>query len=121
MYWMIAVLVLVFGAALLARFPGARTSRRRRAGRSGPIFPRVPPLKPGEKYDTTVKLVTLPNVPLAELWRQRLREYEIEAFYKGGSPLAGAYGTALDQALPAELWVGEHDAERARQLLRELE
>ena len=51
---------------------------------------------------------------------QELERHGIEAFYKGGSPLAGAYGTALDQALPAELWVGEHDAERARQLLREL-
>ena len=80
----------------------------------------MPPLKPGETYDTTVKLVTLPNVPLAELWCQRLKEHGIEAFYKGGSPLAGIYGTALNQNQPAELWVGEHDAERAQELLREL-
>jgi len=120
MYWIIAVLVLVFGLALYGRFRGALPSRRRRARRSGPIFPTPPPLKPGEVYDTTVKLTTLPNVPLGELWCQRLKEYGIEAFLKGGSPLATTYGTALDQALPAELWVGQHDAERARELLREL-
>lgn len=120
MYWIIAALVVLFGVALFGRFRGALPARLRPAHTSGPIFPTVPPLKPGEAYDTPVKLVTLPNVPLAELWRQRLKEHGIEAFLQGGSPLAGVYGTQLDAALPAELWVGEHDAERAAQLMREL-
>jgi len=113
MYWIIAALAAIFGVALLARtgrIPGTRPARP----------PRVPRLQPGQRYDTTVKLVTFPNVPIADLWRQRLKEHGIEAFYKGGSPVAGIYGTNLDAALPAELWVGEHDAERARELLREL-
>jgi hypothetical protein len=122
MYWAIAVLVLIFGAALLPRLRGARPVRERPARASGPIFPTVPPLRPGEVYDTTVKLATLPNVPLADLWRQRLKEHGIEAFLKTGSPfMYGAYGgPQLSPGQPAELWVGQHDAKRAVQLMREL-
>ena len=114
----VALILALFGAVLVARTGGLKLPALRL---SGPFFPSpLPPLKPGEKYDTTVKLATLPNVPLADLWCQRLREHGIEAFYKGGMPLAGTFGEALDAALPAELWVGEHDAERAAQLMREL-
>ena len=113
--WIIWALVAIFGVAILGRRRAGRPSRERQ-----PPRPELAPLKPGEKYDTTVKLVTLPNVPLAELWCQRLKEHGIESFYKGGSPLAGIYGTELNQNQPAELWVGEHDAERAQELLREL-
>jgi hypothetical protein len=109
----------LFGAALVSSPDGSSVANARRSRKSA-RRPRIPPLKPGEAYDTTVKLTTLPNVPIAELWCQRLREHGIEAFYKGGSPLAGVYGTQLDAALPAELWVGEHDAKRAAQLMREL-
>lgn len=117
MYWLIAVLVAIFGLALLGR--RVRPSAERPARSSQPK-PDIRPLKPGEVYDTTVKLTTLPNVPLGELWRQRLEEHGIEAFLKGGSPLGGIYGMELNQSQPAELWVGEHNAERAAQLMREL-
>jgi hypothetical protein len=120
MYWIIAMLVVLFGLALYGRSRSARPSSERPSRTSEPVFRDVPPLKPGESYDTTVKLVTLPNVPLAELWCQRLREHGIEAFSKGASPLADIYGTGLNQSQPAELWVGEHDAARAQELLREL-
>ena len=52
-----------------------------------------------------------------------LRERGIEAFYKAGpsSGIAGIYGgPMMNPGGPAEIWVGEHDLERARQLLREL-
>lgn len=82
----------------------------------------VRPLEPGETYQETVKLVRLPNVPLAEVWRQRLRQNGIETFYKGASPF-GAQGVGianLNPALPVELWVGEDDAARALELFPEL-
>ena len=113
-YWMIAVIVAVFGAALLSR--PRRGSRR-------PVRQRIPPLKPGERYDTTVKLATLPNGPLADLWCQRLREQGIEAFSKSGtsSGLAGIYGGPIvNPGGPTEIWIGQHDVERARQLFPEL-
>jgi hypothetical protein len=82
----------------------------------------VRPLEPGETYQETVKLVRLPNVPVAEIWRQRLRQNGIEAFYKGASPF-GAQGVGianLNPGLPVDLWVGEDDAARALQLFPEL-
>jgi hypothetical protein len=42
-------------------------------------------LEPGETYQHPVKLARVPNVPLAEVWCQRLRQNGIEAFYKGSS------------------------------------
>ena len=110
-YWVIVVIVAVLGAALVGR---------RRIPR---VWPRVPPLKLGERYDTTVKLATLPNTPLADLWCQRLREEGIEAFCKSGpsSALGGIYGgAAANPGFPTEVWVGEHDVERARELFPEL-
>ena len=122
--WMILALGVLFGVALLSRVRRGRPSPSGKEDRTPePVWPRVPPLEPGEKYDTTVKLTTFPNVPLADLWRQRLREHGIEAFLKGGSPYAvdGFGGIPnLSAGLPAELWVGQHDAERALELLREL-
>jgi Putative prokaryotic signal transducing protein len=96
--------------------------RRSERKASAPTRPDFSPLKPGETYQDAVKLTLVPNVPLAELWCQRLRENGIEAFYKAGSPFgAEAVGIAdLNPGLPAEIWVGEHDAERARQLFPEL-
>ena len=122
-YWMIAAIVAVFGLALLGRTGFPRPSTRRAGRSSGPVWSEIPPLQPGESYDTTVKLVTLPNVPLADLWCQRLREQGIEAFYTdaGVAPYSGIYGgAAVNPGFPAEVWVGQHDAERALQLLREL-
>jgi hypothetical protein len=97
---------------------------KRRSARkvSVPSRPRVSPLKPGETYQDAVKLALVPNVPLAEVWCRRLRQNGIEAFYTGGSPF-GAEGVGiadLNPALPAEIWVGEDDAARARQLFPEL-
>lgn len=115
MYWMIAAIVVVFGVALLGRAGLLRPSTRRQSRRVGP-------LKPGESYDTAVKLATLPNVPLADLWCQRLREEGIEAFHKSSPyPISGIYGgAAVNPAVPVEVWIGQHDVERARQLFPEL-
>lgn len=119
--WVIAALFLWAGVTLVARARGRRVKRSRLA-LSGPIAPRVRPLGPGEAYEDAVKLALVPNVPLADLWCQRLRQNGIEAFYKGTSPFGGdAVGIAdLNPALPAEIWVGEHDAARARELFPEL-
>jgi Putative prokaryotic signal transducing protein len=119
---MIFALVALFGAALVSR------SRRVRPSPSGqkkrehkPVFRPIPPLEPGESYDTSVKLASVPNQPLAHLWCQRLREEGIEAFYKPGPYLTGFYGAAsVNAGFPVEVWVGQHDVERARQLFPEL-
>ena len=116
-YWLIAVLIAIFGAAILGRSRAGRPPRQResRVHAHGP-------LQPGEVYDTTVKLTTLPNVPLADLWCQRLRQEGIEAFYK-----TGGFGVGLGGGLPGpnpgrptEIWIGEHDLQRARELFHEL-
>ena len=121
---MIVVLVAIFAAAILARRRAVRPSASVREDRErAPIFPPVPPLAPGERYDTTVKLATVVNAPLADLWCQRLREEGIETFYKSGAfaSLPGIYGgSTANPGGPVELWVGEHDAERARRLFPEL-
>jgi hypothetical protein len=82
----------------------------------------VRPLRSGESYDEAVWLAQVPNVPLAELWCQRLRQNGIEAFYKATAPFGGgSAGIApLNPSFPAELWVGEHDFARARELFPEL-
>jgi hypothetical protein len=78
-------------------------------------------LQPGESYDTSVKLANVPNVALADLWCQRLRDEGIEAFYKPTPYLTSFYGGAMtNPGLPQEIWVGEHSAERARELFPEL-
>jgi hypothetical protein len=119
--WVIAALFLWAGVTLVARARGWRMKGRRLA-LSGPIAPHVRPLRPGETYQDAVRLALVPNVPLAELWCQRLRQNGIEAFYKGTSPFGGdAVGIAdLNPGLPAEIWVGEDDAARALQLFPEL-
>jgi hypothetical protein len=122
-YWIIVPLVAIFGVALRGRTGFPRPSTRRNSPRiSRPERRPVEPLQPGETYDTSVKLATVPNVPLADLWCQRLREEGIEAFYKGSPYLAGAYGglSGMNPGLPAEVWVGQHSVERARQLFPEL-
>src|SRR5437588_11797674 len=86
---LILILVVLFGAALLSRRREARpSSSEPEDQRVEPVRPRVRPLEPGEKYDTPVKITSLPNAPIGELWCQRLREHGIEAFLKGGSPYA---------------------------------
>ena len=123
--WIILALVVLFGVALFSRFRHVRPASREKKDRTPqPLWPRVEPLKPGESYDTTVKLATLPNVPVAELCRQRLREQGIEAFLKGGSPYAvDGFGGIPNMSpnLPAEVWVGRHDLERALEIIHEFE
>jgi hypothetical protein len=118
--WAVAAILLWAGWTVVARARGGKRRPTREA--AGPIRPRVSPLKPGETYQDAVKLTFVPNVPLAELWCQRLRQNGIEAFYKGASPYGGeGVGIAdLNPGLPAEIWVGEEDAERARRLFPEL-
>jgi hypothetical protein len=119
---MIAALVALFGVVLVGRIRGARPSSGRQSGTPEPMWPDVPPLQPGEQYDTAVRLATVPNVPMADLWCQRLREEGIEAFQKGAPYLPAVYGgvAGANPGLPTEVWVGAHDAERARELFPEL-
>jgi len=119
---LILALVAIFAVALFARRRVDAAPRQPRKS-SEPVFPRVPSLAPGEIYDTSAKLAIVPNAPMADLWCQRLREQGIEAFYKSGqfASLPGIYGgSAVNPGGPVELWVGEHDVERARQLFPEL-
>lgn len=115
--WVVAAVLLWAGLTLIARARGRRTKRRPRHKVST-----RPPLRPGETYQQAVKLALVPNVPLAELWCQRLRQNGIEAFYKGAAPFVASGGGVADlnQGLPAEIWVGEDDAARARELFAEL-
>jgi hypothetical protein len=121
-WWVILALVVLFGGALLSRRRGVRPASSAEKNQTRePVFPQVPPLEPGERYDDSVKLATVPNVPMADLWCQRLREQGIEAFYKSAPVFTTFYGgAAANPGLPAEVWVGRHDAERARELFPEL-
>ncbi len=121
-YWLVAVLVAIFGAAILGRWsPRPRPTRTESPRRREPTRRPIEPLKRGERYDKSAKLATVPNVPLADLWCQRLREEGIEAFYKAPPYGIGVYGGAsTNPGLPTEVWVGERNVERARQLFPEL-
>ena len=115
------VLVVVFAAALVSRHRGTRPPREKRSPSPEPARQRVPPLQPGEQYDTAVKLATVPNVPMADMWCQRLRDEGIEAFQKGAPMLPAIYGgSAANPGMPTEVWVGQHEASRARELFPEL-
>jgi hypothetical protein len=74
------------------------------------------PLQPGESFDDAVKLTWVPNVPVAEAICTRLLDDGIEAFYKR-IPTFDALSTVTSDFDPAEIWVAEHDLERARTLL----
>jgi putative signal transducing protein len=120
--WVVAAVLLWVGLTLIGR--GRGWSLRRRSSRevSARSRRRASPLQPGETYQDAVKLALVPNVPLAELWCQRLRQNGIEAFYKGAAPFVASGGGVADlnQGLPAEIWVGEDDAARACELFPEL-
>jgi hypothetical protein len=73
-------------------------------------------LKPGESYDTAVKLTLAPNVPMAELICSQLRANGIEAFVKRASVFDALVRTTSDFG-PAEVWVGSHELQRAQALL----
>lgn len=123
--WIIVALVAIFALAVIGRWRASRPRRDdspTRARRPEP--PPIEPLRPGESYDDSAKLATVPNAPLADLWCQRLRAEGIEAFYKPTPYLAGVYGAygsaAGNPGLPVEIWVGEHSLARARELFPEL-
>jgi hypothetical protein len=120
--WVIVPVLFWAGVVLVVRGQGWSLRRRSPYRVSAPSRPHVSPLKPGEAYDHPVRLALVPNVPLADVWCQRLRQNGIEAYCTGASPfVAGTGATAdLNPALPVEIWVGEHDAGRARQLFPEL-
>lgn len=76
-------------------------------------------LAPGESYDTAVLLTSTPNVPLAEAICSHLQANGIDAFWKRGV-LFQATSMAND-FVPAEVWVGGQDLERAQSILDESE
>ena len=118
----ISILAALGAVLVLPTLPGRRAARQP-LGFSRPERPSIQPLREGERYDTAVKLATIPNAPLADVWCQRLQEEGIHAFTKSGpsSGLGGIYGGATaNPAYPVEVWVGEHDVERARELFPEL-
>jgi putative signal transducing protein len=115
-YLIIFFVLLWAGSTLIVR--GQGWSWRSQSGsKVRPLKPesgsKVRPLKPGESHDRPVKLATVPNVPLAEVWCQRLRQQGIEAFFKGS--------LLRNPSMPVTLWVGEHDFDRARELFPELQ
>jgi hypothetical protein len=74
------------------------------------------PLNAGETYDNAVKLSWVPNVPIAEAICRRLLAHGIEAFYKR-IPTFDALSAVTSDFDPAEVWVAEHELDRARALL----
>jgi hypothetical protein len=80
---------------------------------------RVRRLRPGEEYDSPVKLTWFPNVPLAESLCERLHANGIEAFYKGAGyvQVGGGDAAELHPDEPAEVWVEEHQLKRAQSFL----
>jgi hypothetical protein len=120
-YVVIFIVLLWSGWTLVTR--GWKARQQDESHRTATLTrPNMGPLRPGESYDNPVRLATMPNVPIAEIWRQRLHENGIESFYKGATPFgAGSVGiTNLNQGLPVALWVGERDLGRARELFPEL-
>ena len=106
-YFIIFLVLLWAGCTLVAR------AWRSKFPRGEAREQRVRPLKPGETYDRPVKLTIVPNMPIAELWRQRLHEEGIEAFFNGS--------LLRNPSVPVMLLVGEHDLDRARKLFPELQ
>jgi hypothetical protein len=100
------VVTVLFYGGLLVGCVLAVQGWRARYGRGGP-----PPLQPGESFDRPVVLALVENVPIAELWRQRLRGEGIEAVVDGAPRVPFA---------PVPLLVSEHDLDRARELFPEL-
>jgi hypothetical protein len=80
--WVIAAILVWAALTLVGRARGWKIERRPRPALSGSRRPQVRALRPGETYQDAVKLALVPNVPLAEVWCQRLRQNGIEAFYK---------------------------------------
>src|SRR5579859_4261145 len=69
-YLVVFVLLLWAGGTFVARGRGWKRPTIRTYERD---HPELRPLEPGESYEDAVKLALVPNVPLADLWCQRLR------------------------------------------------
>jgi Putative prokaryotic signal transducing protein len=106
--YIVIFLVLLWAGCTLVRRGG-----RSQYGSDEARGQRIRPLKPGESYDRPVKLAMVPNVPIAEVWQQRLHQEGIEALVKGS--------LLRNPSIPVTLWVGEHDFDRARKLFPELQ
>lgn len=106
--YIVIVLVLLWAGCTLVR-----RGWRSQYAATKPRGQRIRPLTPGESYDRPVKLAMVPNVPIAEVWQQRLHQEGIEAFVKGS--------LLRNPSIPVTLWVGEHDFDRARTLFPELQ
>jgi hypothetical protein len=74
------------------------------------------PLRPGETYDTAVRLTWVANVPEAEAICVRLQANGIEAFTKRVPAFVGISAGTSDFGA-AEVWVGEHQLAAAQKLL----
>jgi hypothetical protein len=105
-YFIIFLVLVWAGCTLIARAWRPKYGSTKAGGQT------VRPLEPGETYDRPVKLTIVPNVPIAELWRQRLHQEGIEAFFNGS--------LLRNPSVPVTLWVGEHDLDRTRKLFPEL-
>jgi hypothetical protein len=70
-----------------------------------------------ESPDDVVAVGLVPNVPLAEMVIEELRNEGIEAFYKSAGLGSGAGTSVTGPASPCEIYVQRADAERARELL----
>src|SRR4051794_39582073 len=114
--WLLAAMLVWAGAVTWLSSPGSSGKGARRPRGGG--WRRPAELKPGERYESAVKLTQVANVPSAEMICSRLKANGIEAFYKGTSPYGGASlgQAATDPAFPAEIWVGAGQVEQARQL-----
>ena len=65
-----------------------------------------------------VSLTIAPNVPIAEMLCQRLKEHGIPAYYLDVSPVTGALGgAAVNPSFGVEIVVNASDVERAKHVL----
>ena len=68
--------------------------------------------------DGAVSVTIAPNVPIADMLCQRLREQGIPSYYRDVSPVTGVLGgSAVNPAFGVEILVNAADVERARQIL----
>jgi hypothetical protein len=67
--------------------------------------------------DDVVAVGLVPNVPLAEMVIEELRNEGIEAFYKSAGLGSWGASSVSGPASPCEIYVQRADAERAKELL----
>lgn len=68
--------------------------------------------------DDPVALTIAPNVPMADMLCQRLKQHGIPAYYRDVSPVTGVLGgAAVNPAFGVEILVNTSDLERAEQVI----